>query len=131
MGNRFAIEGPDEKTIQAARDAQKKLKDNASVLMDIYTFQTKVKSGEITDDKGTAELIINGSVSNYHIHIDRRCVTKSDGTLITVTGILKMYKPEELQIQYTKKPKKLMTIAQYKELMKERRKRQGQNYGKK
>ena len=90
MGNRFTINGPDQDTIDAAKEAQKKLKDKAVSIMDIYTFQAKVLSGEISDDKGMAELIINDSVSNYHIHIDRRCVTKSDGTLITYTGIMKM-----------------------------------------
>ncbi|MBO6129304.1 MAG: hypothetical protein J6P79_10465 [Pseudobutyrivibrio sp.] len=124
MGNRFTINGPDQDTINAAKEAQKKLKDKAVSIMDIYTFQAKVLSGEISDDKGMAELIINDSVSNYHIHIDRRCVTKSDGTLITYTGIMKMYRPDELKIKYTKKPKKLMTVAQYKEMMRERRKRQ-------
>lgn len=124
MGNRFTINGPDQATIDAAKEAQKKLKDKAVSIMDIYTFQAKVLSGEISDDKGMAELIINDSVSNYHIHIDRRCVTKSDGTLITYTGIMKMYRPDELKIKYTKKPKKLMTVAQYKEMMRERRKRQ-------
>ncbi len=124
MGNRFTINGPDQDTIDAAKEAQKKLKDKAVSIMDIYTFQAKVLSGEISDDKGMAELIINDSVSNYHIHIDRRCVTKSDGTLITYTGIMKMYRPDELKIKYTKKPKKLMTVAQYKEMMRERRKRQ-------
>ncbi|MBR1622974.1 MAG: hypothetical protein IJ675_03580 [Pseudobutyrivibrio sp.] len=124
MGNRFTIETPDQETIQAAKEAQAKIKDSLVTIMDIYTFQTKVKSGEINDDKGTAELIINGSVSNYHIHINRRCVTKSDGTLITYTGIMKMYRPDELQIKYTKKPKKMMTLSQYKQMMKERRERQ-------
>ena len=124
MGNRFTINGPDQDTIDAAKEAQKKLKDKAVSIMDIYTFQAKVLSGEISDDKGMAELIINDSVSNYHIYIDRRCVTKSDGTLITYTGIMKMYRPDELKIKYTKKPKKLMTVAQYKEMMRERRKRQ-------
>lgn len=124
MGNRFTINGPDQDTIDAAKEAQKKLKDKAVSIMDIYTFQAKILSGEISDDKGMAELIINDSVSNYHIHIDRRCVTKSDGTLITYTGIMKMYRPDELKIKYTKKPKKLMTVAQYKEMMRERRKRQ-------
>ena len=124
MGNRFTINGPDQDTIDAAKEAQKKLKDKAVSIMDIYTFQAKVLSGEISDDKGMAELIINDSVSNYHIHIDRRCVTKSDGTLITYTGIMKMYRPDELKIKYTNKPKKLMTVAQYKEMMRERRKRQ-------
>ena len=124
LGNRFTINGPDQDTIDAAKEAQKKLKDKAVSIMDIYTFQAKVLSGEISDDKGMAELIINDSVSNYHIHIDRRCVTKSDGTLITYTGIMKMYRPDELKIKYTKKPKKLMTVAQYKEMMRERRKRQ-------
>ena len=124
MGNRFTINGPDQDTIDAAKEAQKKLKDKAVSIMDIYTFQAKVLSGEISDDKGMAELIINDSVSNYHIHIDRRCVTKSDGTLITYTGIMKMYRPDELKIMNPKKPKKLMTVAQYKEMMRERRKRQ-------
>ena len=71
MGKRFTIEAPDQETIQAAKEAQKKIQDKASMIMDIYTFQAKVKSGEITDDKGIAELIINGSVSNYHIHFNR------------------------------------------------------------
>jgi hypothetical protein len=125
LGNRFTIDAPDQETIQAAKQAQAKLKNESVTIMDIYEFQAKVLSGEITDDKGMAELIINNSVSNYHIHINRRCVTKSDGTLITYTGIMKMYRPEELKIKYTKKPKKLMTLAQYKEMMKERKKRQG------
>ncbi len=126
MANRFTIAATDQETIQAAKEAQRKLNEAAATIMDIYTFQTKVLSGEINDDKGTAELIINDSVSNYHIHIDRRCVTKSDGSLITYTGIMKMYRPEELKIKFTKKHKKLMSVAQYKQMMKERRERQKQ-----
>ncbi|WP_028242770.1 hypothetical protein [Pseudobutyrivibrio ruminis] len=122
MGNRFTINGPDKETINAAKDAQRKLKDANVTIMDIYTFQTKVLSGEISDDKGIAELIINNSVSNYHIHINRKCVTKSDGTLITYAGIMKMYKPEELKIKYTKRPKRMMSVAQLKQLRKERNK---------
>ncbi|WP_458458874.1 hypothetical protein [Pseudobutyrivibrio sp.] len=122
MGNRFTVKGPDRETIEAAKSAMSRLKDSTYTIMDIYTFQSKVLSGEITDDKGIAELIINGSVSTYHIHIDRRCVTKSDGTLITYTGIMKMYKPEELKIKYTKRPKKMMSIAQLKQMRKERNK---------
>ena len=123
MSNRFTIEPPDQETIKAAKEAQakEKLKKDISSTMDIYTFQSRVASGEINDDKGIAELIINGSVSNYHIHINRRCVTKSDGTLITFIGIMKMYKPEELMVKFTKKPKKFMTVAQYKEMMRERK----------
>lgn len=122
MGNRFTINGPDRETIEAAKAMRSKLKDNTYTIMDIYTFQSKVLSGEINDDKGIAELIINGSVSTYHIHIDRRCVTKSDGTLITYAGIMKMYKPEELKIKYTKRPKKMMSVAQLKQMRKERNK---------
>lgn len=122
MGNRFTVKGPDRETIEAAKSAMTRLKDNTYTILDIYTFQSKVLSGEITDDKGIAELIINGSVSTYHIHIDRRCVTKSDGTLITYTGIMKMYKPEELKIKYTKRPKKMMSVAQLKQMRKERNK---------
>ncbi len=120
MGNKFTIQAVDEETVKAAKEAQAKLKNSMTTIMDVHTFQKKVLSGEINDDKGTAELIINGSVSNYHIHIDRRCVTKSDGTLITYTGIMKMYKPEELMIKYTKKPKRMMSLAQYKEAIRAR-----------
>ncbi len=126
MASKFTITAPDQETIQAAKEAQERLSDAAVTIMDIYTFQTKVLSGEINDDKGVAELIINDSVSNYHIHIDRRCVTKSDGSLITYTGIMKMYRPEELKIKFTKKHKKMMTVAQYKQMMKERREKQKQ-----
>ena len=122
MGNKFTIQPPAQETITAAKEAQRKFKDANVTIMDIYTFQTKVLSGEISDDKGIAELIINDSVSNYHIHINRRCVTKSDGSLITYAGIMKMYKPEELKIKYTKRPKKMMSVAQLKQRRKERNK---------
>ncbi len=122
MGNKFTIQPPAQETITAAKEAQRKFKDANVTIMDIYTFQTKVLSGEISDDKGIAELIINDSVSNYHIHINRRCVTKSDGSLITYAGVMKMYKPEELKIKYTKRPKKMMSVAQLKQRRKERNK---------
>lgn len=123
MGNAFTIDRQmtqDAETAKAAAEAKAKLKNALTEIMDLTTFQRKVISGEISDDKGTAELIINGSVSNYHIHIDRRCVTKSDGSLITYTGIMKMYKPEELQIKYTRKNKRMMSLAAYKKMMIER-----------
>lgn len=123
MGNAFTIDRQmtqDAETAKAAAEAKAKLKNALTEIMDLTTFQRKVISGEISDDKGTAELIINGSVSNYHIHIDRRCVTKSDGSLITYTGIMKMYKPEELQIKYTRKNKRMMSLAAYKKMMVER-----------
>ncbi len=88
MNNRFTIALPDQETIEAAKKAKAKLENDAVTIMDIFTFQTKVLNGEISDDKGIAELIIKGTVSNYHIYIDRRCVTKSDGTLITYAGML-------------------------------------------
>ena len=122
MGNKFTIQPPAQETITAAKEAQRKFKDANVTIMDIYTFQAKVISGEISDDKGIAELIINDSVSNYHIHINRRCVTKSDGSLITYAGVMKMYKPEELKIKYTKRPKKMMSVAQLKQRRKERNK---------
>ncbi len=123
MGNAFTIDrqmSQDAETAKAAAEAKAKLKNALTEIMDLTTFQRKVLSGEISDDKGTAELIINGSVSNYHIHIDRRCVTKSDGSLITYTGIMKMYKPEELKIKYTRKNKRMMSLAAYKKMMVER-----------
>ncbi len=99
---------------------QKKLIDKTYVMMDVYTFQNKILSGEISDDKGTAELFINGAPSNYNIYIDRKCITKSDGTLITYSGMLKLYEPEQLQIKYTKKKKRVMNMKQYREMMKQR-----------
>lgn len=127
MGNAFTIDrkfSQDAETAKAAAEAKAKLQNAATEIMDVATFQKKVLSGEINDDKGTAELIINGSLSNYHIHIDRRCVTKSDGSLITYTGIMKMYKPEELQIKYTRKSKRMMSLAMYKKMIDERNKKQ-------
>ena len=123
MGNRFTVNGPDRQTIEAAKANMAKLNEGTYSIMDIYTFQTKVLSGEISDDKGIAELIINDSVSAYHIYIDRRCVTKSDGSLITYAGIMKMYRPDELKIKYNKRPKKMMSIAQLKQMRKERNKK--------
>jgi len=130
MYNKFKVSGHEEETRKAAEEAQRKLKENNVEIMDVETFQKRVLAGEISDDTGSAELIINGSASNYHIYIDRRCVTKSDGSLITYAGILKMYKPEELQVKYTKRPRRMRTVSQYKQMMQARdAKERKSNYG--
>ena len=123
MDNKLA--GATGENGDGAQEKRPALVDQVGVLMDINTFREKVESGEISDDTGLAELYINGAPSNYHIHIDRRCVTRGDGTLITAVGIMKMYRPEDLSVLYKKRSKKMMTIAQYKRMMRARDKKQG------
>lgn len=115
----------DEQSRHMSREYRATLKEQVGIKMDLKTFQEKVEKGEISDDTGMAELLINGKPSSFHIHIDRRCLTKSDGTLITHVGLMKMYRPEELTILYKKRPKQMMSINQYKNMMRERDKRQG------
>ena len=110
---------------QVAQKPRGVLQDQVGIVMDLKTFQDKVERGEISDETGTAELLINGTVSNYHIHIDRRCVTRGDGTLITHVGLLKMHAPEELSVLYKKRPKRMMSVTQYKRMMRERDAKQG------
>ncbi len=109
----------------AAREKRKNMEDAVGIIYDLATFQQKVRDGEISDDTGMAELLINGTKSNYHIHINRRFITKGDGSLITHVGLLKMYKPEELSVLYKKRSKKMMSIKQYKQMMRQRDKAQG------
>ena len=119
------LAGLSEEAREAVRQKRESLQDQVGVLMDLKTFQKKVENGEISDDTGIAELYINGAPSNYHIHIDRRCVTRGDGTLITHVGLMKMHRPEELSVLYKKRSKKMMSIAQYKNMMRARDRKQG------
>ena len=119
------LAGLSEEAREAVRQKRETLQDQVGVMMDLETFQRKVQNGEISDDTGIAELYINGAASNYHIHIDRRCVTRGDGTLITHVGLLKMYEPQQLSVLYKKRSKRMMSIAQYKNMMRARDKKQG------
>ena len=96
------------------------------IIYDAETFQQKVASGELTDDKGTAFILINGSPTNYNVHIDRRCVTRSDGSLITHAGFLKMYSLEEISVRFVKKEKKFKSIRQLKQEREERNNKSSQ-----
>ena len=120
----FGIEAPQAEIIKAANEARRTLVEHPYVMMDINTFQRKVLNGEISDDTGTAELFINGSRSTYNIYIDRHLITKSDGTLITYAGLMKMYDTDQLEIKYTKKKKRVMNMKQYREMLKEQAKNQ-------
>lgn len=120
----FGIEAPQAEIIKAANEARRTLVEHPYVMMDVETFQRKVLNGEISDDTGTAELFINGSRSTYHIYIDRHLITKSDGTLITYAGLMKMYDTNQLEIKYTKKKKRIMNMKQYREMLKEQAKNQ-------
>ncbi len=122
--NNFGIEAPQAEIIKAANEARRTLVEHPYVMMDVNTFQRKVLNGEISDDTGTAELFINGSRSTYHIYIDRHLITKSDGTLITYAGLMKMYDTDQLEIKYTKKKKRVMNMKQYREMLKEQAKNQ-------
>ncbi|MCR4694775.1 MAG: hypothetical protein K5773_05605 [Pseudobutyrivibrio sp.] len=112
-------ENAELETIRAARESQRKLTDKTSIILDINAFQDKVIRGEISDDKGKAELLINGLPSSYSLYIDRRVITSSDGNLITFDGLLKNYEPQEISIKYTKKPRRSMTLSQYKQYRQE------------
>ncbi|MCR5641160.1 MAG: hypothetical protein K6G04_07410 [Lachnospiraceae bacterium] len=114
----------DEPTGSEGHKKQSNMQD-VGITMDLETFLKKVDNGEISDDTGLAELLINGTMSNYHVHIDRRCVTRGDGTLITYVGLLKMHKPEELSILYKRRSRRMMNLAQYKRMMRERDRKQG------
>jgi inosine/xanthosine triphosphate pyrophosphatase family protein len=92
--------------INAAKEKRKTLVNKHEVIYTVDEFEKLVRSGAISDDKGIATLLINGAPSNYSVHIDRHCVTKSDGTLITFWGILKMYDKDQLAIKYKNKEKR-------------------------
>ena len=91
--------------INAAKEQRRSVVNKHEIIYTVDEFEKLVRSGAISDDKGIATLLVNGAPSNYSVHIDRHCVTKSDGTLITFWGILKMYDKDQIDIKYKNKGK--------------------------
>ncbi len=97
----------------APNSGEKKLNSNLTRIMDIETFEKGVRTGQYSDDKGVAYLILNGTLYNsYNIYIDRRCITKA-GSVVSFEWLLKNYKPEEIQIRYDAKEQKLPSLKYY------------------
>lgn len=79
------------------------LDNEQSVIYGIYEFEDKIKSGIVSDQKGKAELIIDGATySTYTVHIDRRIVSSS-GKVVSFYALLKEYGPDAIKIRYTKR----------------------------
>lgn len=90
-----------------------KLNQKISKIMDIKTFEDGVRKGLYSDDKGTAYLILNGTLFNtYNVYIDRRKITKA-GSVISFESLLKSYAPEEIQIRYDIKEKRMPSLETY------------------
>ena len=93
---------------------EEKLNPKVSKIMDIYTFEEGVRSGKYTDAKGTAYLILNGTLfTTYNVYIDRQRITKA-GSVVTFQSLLKTYNPDDIQIRYDlKKPRFPSSRAKY------------------
>ncbi len=90
-----------------------KLNQRVSKVMDIFTFEDGVKKGLYSDDKGTAYLILNGTLYNsYNVYIDRRRITKA-GSVISFESLLKSYSPDDIQIRYDVKDKRMPSVSMY------------------
>ena len=89
---------------------------------DIQTFEEGVRKGLYSDDKGTAYLILNGTLfSSYNIYIDRRRITKA-GAVVSFEGFLKNYTPDQIQICYETKEPRLPSLSAYREGKKKKKK---------
>ena len=90
-----------------------KLSPQISQIMDIETFENGVRSRIYSDDNGTAYLILNGTLfTSYNVYIDRRRITKA-GSIISFDSLLKNYSPEEIQIRFDFKEKRLPSLESY------------------
>jgi len=87
-----------EELIRKIKNEQNKKALGGKSYFSIFEFQEKVINGEITDDNGVAELVINGERrEEYNVFIDRRCITKV-GTVISFAGLLKMYGQDNIMV---------------------------------
>ncbi len=91
------------------------LNPKVSKIMDIQTFEEGVRKGLYSDAKGTAYLILNGTMFNtYNVYIDRRRITKA-GSIISFESLLKSYSPEEIQIRYDIKEQRMPSLDYYRD----------------
>ncbi len=86
---------------------QKKLNSNRSKIMDIDTFEDGVRKGLYSDTKGTAYLILNGTLYNtYNVYIDTRRITKA-GAVVSFESIFKTYGKDQIAIRFDFKESRL------------------------
>lgn len=91
------------------------LNPKVSKIMDIQTFEEGVRKGLYSDAKGTAYLILNGTLFNtYNVYIDRRRITKA-GSIISFESLLKSYSLEEIQIRYDIKEQRMPSLDYYRD----------------
>ncbi len=109
MDNKFIINNEDNS------DNKNRGKLALSKIMDIETFEQGVREGLYTDEKGTAYLILNGTLySSYNVYINRRRITKA-GSVVSFESLLKSYKPEDIQIRFDAKEQKLPSLRAYRD----------------
>ena len=95
---KFSLNNNSESNNENSNEA--KVNPRISRIMSISTFEEGVRKGLYSDDKGTAYLILNGTLYNsYNVYIDRRRITKA-GSIVSFEGLLKSYSPDEIQIRY-------------------------------
>ena len=96
-------------------EGKQRVNSRISKIMDIKTFEEGVRKGLYSDSKGTAYLILNGTLySTYNVYIDRRRITKA-GSIVSFEGLLKSYAPEEIEIRYDlKEERRLPSRRAYK-----------------
>ena len=95
------------------------LTQDNSTIYGIYEFEDRIRSGDISDRKGKAELIIDGATySTYTVHIDRRIVSSS-GKVVSFYSLLKEYGPEAIKIRYTKRELSIEKVLAIQEIRRE------------
>lgn len=96
---------------EASTDNKPKLNSKVSKIMDIRTFEDGIKNGQYTDEKGTAYLILNGTLYNtYNVYIDRRRVTKS-GSVVSFESLIKSYGEDNIKIRYDIKERRRRSLT--------------------
>ena len=97
--------------------------DTNSTIFGIYEFENQIHSGTVSDRKGKAELIIDGSTYNtYTVHIDRKIVSSS-GKVVSFYALLKEYGEKSIKIRYTPKELSIEKILAIQEIRKETKKK--------
>ena len=97
--------------------------DTNSIIFGIYEFENQIYSGAVSDYKGKAELIIDGSTYNtYTVHIDRKIVSSS-GKVVSFYALLKEYGEKSIKIRYTPKELSIEKILAIQEIRKEKKKK--------
>ncbi len=87
-----------------------KINPNYSTIMDYDSFIDGIEKGIYSDEKGTAYLILNGTLyTTYNVYIDRERITKA-GSVVSFDSLLKSYDKEDIQIRYDLKKLKRRSL---------------------